>query len=55
MHDLDQVRTDFPETLLLARQQIAAGPMQNVLSPANLDKARRLTEAFDERAAVCAR
>ncbi len=53
LHDLDQVRTDFPETLLLAREQIAAGPTENVLTPANLDQARRLTEAFDEEAAVC--
>lgn len=55
LHDLDQVRTDFPETLLLAREQIAAGPTENVLSPANLDQARRLAEAFDEEAAVCGR
>ena len=55
LHDLDQVRTDFPETLLLAREQIAAGPTENVLSPANLDQARRLTEAFDEAAVVCGR
>ncbi|MAE44372.1 MAG: ABC transporter [Magnetovibrio sp.] len=55
LHDLDEVRTDFPETLLLAREQIAAGPTENVLSPANLDQARRLAEAFDEEAAVCGR
>lgn len=55
LHDLDQVRTDFPETLLLAREQVAAGPTENVLSPENLDQARRLTEAFDEEAAVCGR
>lgn len=55
LHDLDQVRTDFPETLLLAREQIAAGPTEKVLSPANLDRARRLTEAFDEGASVCVR
>ncbi len=55
LHDLDQVRTDFPETLLLAREQIAAGPTEKVLSPANLDRARRLTEAFDEAASVCVR
>lgn len=55
LHDLDQVRTDFPETLLLAREQIAAGPTEHVLSPANLERARRLTEAFDEEAAVCVR
>ncbi len=55
LHDLDQVRTDFPETLLLAREQVAAGPTENVLTPANLDQARRLTEAFDEEAAVCVR
>ena len=55
LHDLDQVRSDFPETLLLAREQIAAGPTENVLSPVNLDQARRLTEAFDEGAAICVR
>lgn len=55
LHDLDQVRTDFPETLLLAREQIAAGSTENVLTPANLDQARRLTEAFDEEAALCGR
>ena len=55
MHDLDQVRTDFPETILLAREQIASGPTEDVLSPANLDQARRHTEAFDEGAAVCGR
>ncbi len=55
LHNLDQVRTEFPETLLLAREQIAAGPTENVLSQANLDQARRLTEAFDEEAVVCVR
>ncbi|MEW8562736.1 MAG: metal ABC transporter ATP-binding protein [Candidatus Thiodiazotropha sp.] len=55
LHDLDQVRTDFPETLLLARELIAAGPTENVLSPVNLDQARRLTEAFDDGAAICGR
>jgi zinc/manganese transport system ATP-binding protein len=55
LHDLDQVRTDFPETLLLAREQVAAGPTENVLTSANLNQARRLTEAFDEEAAVCVR
>jgi zinc/manganese transport system ATP-binding protein len=55
LHDLEQVRTDFPETLLLAREQVAAGATEQVLTPANLDQARRLTEAFDEEAAVCAR
>ena len=55
LHDLDQVRTDFPETLLMAREQIAAGPTEDVLSTANLDRARRFAEAFDEGAAVCGR
>ncbi|MEW8508876.1 MAG: zinc ABC transporter ATP-binding protein AztA [Candidatus Thiodiazotropha sp.] len=55
LHDLDQVRADFPETLLLAREQVAAGSTETVLTPANLDQARRLTEAFDEEAAVCGR
>ncbi|MXY49521.1 MAG: metal ABC transporter ATP-binding protein [Gemmatimonadetes bacterium] len=55
LHDLDQVRSEFPETLLLAREQIAAGPTEDVLSPANLDHARRLTEAFDDGAVLCVR
>ena len=53
LHDLDQVRTHFPEAVLLARQVIAWGPTGEALSPTNLLAARRMTEAFDEDAPVC--
>ena len=55
LHDLDQVRSSFPEALLLAREAVAAGPTEAVLTRDNLDAARSLTEAFDESAALCAR
>lgn len=55
MHDLEQVRAHFPLTLLLARTPVAAGPTRDVLSPANLNKARALTEAFEHDAEPCDR
>jgi zinc/manganese transport system ATP-binding protein len=55
LHDLDQVREHFPETLLLAREVVAWGPTRQVLTAKNLAKSRQLTEAWDEHADVCAR
>ena len=55
LHDLDQVRTHFPKTLLLAREVVAWGPTKQVLTAKNLAKARQLTEAWDEQAEVCDR
>jgi len=55
LHDIDQVRRHFPETLLLARTPIAWGPSEAVLKPANLLRARAMAEAWDETAPVCAR
>lgn len=55
LHDLDQVRDYFPETLLLARELIERGSTQQVLTAANLFRARQLCEAFDEQANVCQR
>ena len=54
LHDIDFVRTHFPETLLLAREPVAWGRTANVLTPENLLIARRMCEAFDEHAAECA-
>jgi zinc/manganese transport system ATP-binding protein len=54
LHDVDLVRTAFPETLLLAREPVAWGPTGEVLTAENLNKARRMCEAFDEAAAACA-
>ena len=54
LHDIDFVRANFPETLLLAREPVAWGNTQTVLTPENLLTARRMCEAFDEHAAECA-
>ena len=53
LHDFAQVRAHFPTTLLLAREPLAWGPTAGVLSPANLARARSLSEAWDEAADVC--
>ncbi|KJS36798.1 MAG: ABC transporter [Rhodospirillaceae bacterium BRH_c57] len=55
LHDLDQVREHFTDTLLLARELVAAGPTAEVMTADNLFRARQLCEAFDEQAAICAR
>ncbi len=53
LHDLDQVRREFPNALLLARELVASGPTATVLSPENLLRARAMAEAWDEHADAC--
>ena len=55
LHDLAQVREDYPQTLLLARELVARGATETVLSEANLKRAQELAEARREAppAAVC--
>ena len=53
LHDLEVVRTQFPEALLLAREPVAWGPTAEVLSAENLLRARRMSEAFDDSAEIC--
>ena len=55
LHDLHVVRGVFPETLLLAREAVAWGRTDEVLTPSNLTAARRMSEVFDEHAHECAR
>lgn len=55
LHDLDVVKRVFPDTLLLARDPVAWGETDAVLSAANLLKARRMVEAHDPDAEVCGR
>ncbi|MFN3687933.1 zinc ABC transporter ATP-binding protein AztA [Salinarimonas sp.] len=55
LHDMDMVRRAFPKTLLIAREMIAHGETDAVLAPDNLLRARRMVEAADDRAPVCAR
>jgi zinc/manganese transport system ATP-binding protein len=54
LHDIDLVRVAFPETLLLAREPVAWGTTAEVLTAENLNRARRMCEAFDEAAEACA-
>ncbi len=54
LHDLELVKANFPEVLLLAREPVAWGQAHEVLTPENLAKARRMCEAFDEDATECA-
>ena len=50
LHDLDQVRAYFPETLLLACEPVAWGPTRDVLMPRNLRRARRVAETWSGNA-----
>jgi zinc/manganese transport system ATP-binding protein len=48
LHDLDQVRAYFPDTLLLARECVAWGPTREALMQQNLRRARHLSEIWSE-------
>ncbi|MGE0251628.1 MAG: metal ABC transporter ATP-binding protein [Dongiaceae bacterium] len=50
MHDLEMVRRLFPSTLLLAREVIAWGRTNAVLTPVNIERARRAMDSF---AGIC--
>lgn len=53
LHDLDLVRREFPQALLLAREAIAFGPTERALSADNRLRARVMAEAWDEAAPAC--
>jgi zinc/manganese transport system ATP-binding protein len=53
LHDYDQVRRSFPQSLLLARNVVAWGNTLDVLCETNLIRARAMAEATDDRAPVC--
>ncbi|RTL51892.1 MAG: ABC transporter ATP-binding protein [Bradyrhizobiaceae bacterium] len=53
LHDMDMVRMNFPETLLLARSPVAWGATASILTADNLLAARHMCEAFDDAAAPC--
>lgn len=55
LHDFEQVRAHFPETLLIAREAVAWGPTEQALTDDNLRRARAMAEAWDDAAAVCRR
>ncbi|OZI30970.1 ABC transporter [Bordetella genomosp. 10] len=53
LHDFDQVRAYFPETLLISRRVIAWGKTMDVMTEDNLQRARGLSEAWQNGARVC--
>ena len=53
LHDFEQVRSHFPQTLLLARELIGWGRTEMIMSPENLIAARAMAEGWDEDAAAC--
>ena len=55
LHDLDQVRENFPDTLVIAREPVAWGTTAEVLRAEHLFQARQMAEAWDDRAEVCRR
>ena len=50
LHDAELVRSVFPHTLLLAREQIAWGDTALALTADNLRRARTMVEAWDDNA-----
>jgi zinc/manganese transport system ATP-binding protein len=54
LHDYEQVRRAFPQTLLLARNVVAWGETEQVLCHDNLHRARAMAEAVDDHAPLCA-
>ena len=52
LHDLAHVRREYPQTLLLAREQVARGATAEVLSEANLEQARVLAGLQGDRTAL---
>ena len=55
LHDLEQVKRDVPDALLMARELVAWGPARRTLSDENLARARALAGSWTDQAAICAR
>ena len=55
LHDMDQVRAQFPQVLYLAREAVGWGPTASVLTAANQLRARTMAETWDPDAEICAR
>ena len=53
LHDFEQVRRYFPQSLLLARELIAWGATADVLTADHLLAARAMSEAWDSDADIC--
>lgn len=55
LHDTDTVQAHFPETLLLAREMVAHGPTEKVLTAENQFRARQICEACSGPPHTCIR
>jgi zinc/manganese transport system ATP-binding protein len=55
LHDLEQVKREFPDALLMARELVAWGPARETLNEQNLARARDLAASWSDPAAICAR
>ena len=55
LHDVETVRSYFPDTLLLARELVAHGPTKRVLTSENQFRARQMCEACLGPPHVCGR
>jgi len=53
LHDDQQVRAHFPDTLLIARELVGWGPTASVLTQDAARRARAMAEAWDESAEYC--
>ncbi len=53
LHDDEQVKAHFEQTVLLARELVAWGPTAQVLTAPHLQRARLLAEAWDDNADIC--
>ncbi|HEX6118397.1 MAG TPA: ABC transporter ATP-binding protein [Dongiaceae bacterium] len=55
LHDLEQVKREFPDALLMARELVAWGPARQTLSEDNLARAGDLAAGWSDPAAICER
>lgn len=55
LHDIEAVRAHFPDTLLLARELVAHGPTDKVLTAENQFRARQMCEACSGPPHTCTR
>ena len=46
LHDMDEVKNNFPQALLMARELVGWGPTEAVLTEKNLHRARALSDSW---------
>lgn len=55
LHDFEAVRAHFPQSLMLARELVAHGPTEHVLTAENQFRARQMCEAWAGPPHICGR